>query len=147
MHPVVHVHIMNTRGLLMLQKRSSTKDIQPGKWDTSVGGHISSGEKLEQAVIREVKEEAGIDIDINKAGPIAKYVFESDIEKELVFSFIYITDQEIVFDRKEIDEISFFNFTDINELVEKNLTTGNFKKELLILTEVLKINKNIRNMK
>ena len=53
LHPVVHLHIFNKRGLLYLQKRSVRKDIQPGKWDTSVGGHISFGEDLETALNRE----------------------------------------------------------------------------------------------
>jgi len=40
LHPVVHLHILNNRGELYLQKRVMNKDIQPGKWDTSVGGHV-----------------------------------------------------------------------------------------------------------
>lgn len=41
LHPVVHLHIFNERNELYLQKRSINKDVQPGKWDTSVGGHIN----------------------------------------------------------------------------------------------------------
>ena len=40
LHPVVHLHIFNANGDLYLQKRPEWKDIQPGKWDTAVGGHI-----------------------------------------------------------------------------------------------------------
>ena len=47
LHPVVHLHIFNTRGELYLQKRPEWKDIQPGKWDTAVGGHIDLGESVE----------------------------------------------------------------------------------------------------
>ena len=43
LHPVVHLHILNDRGEIYLQKRSMKKDIQPGKWDTAVGGHIDFG--------------------------------------------------------------------------------------------------------
>ena len=43
LHPVVHLHIFNKAGDLYLQKRSINKDIQPGKWDTAVGGHIAYG--------------------------------------------------------------------------------------------------------
>lgn len=38
LHPVVHLHIFNSQGELYLQKRNMNKDIQPGKWDTAVGG-------------------------------------------------------------------------------------------------------------
>ena len=54
LHPVVHLHVFNSRGEVYLQKRPEWKDIQPGKWDTSVGGHIDYGETPEQALNREV---------------------------------------------------------------------------------------------
>ena len=46
LHPVVHLHVFNSKGELYLQKRPEWKDIQPGKWDTSVGGPISPSEEL-----------------------------------------------------------------------------------------------------
>ena len=46
LHPVVHLHVFNSRGELYLQKRAENKDIQPGKWDTSVGGHVDYGEEI-----------------------------------------------------------------------------------------------------
>ena len=45
LHPVVHLHVFNTRGEVYLQKRPQWKDIQPGKWDTSVGGHMDYGRR------------------------------------------------------------------------------------------------------
>jgi hypothetical protein len=46
LHPVVHLHVMNPHKHLFLQKRPDTKIIQPGKWDTAVGGHIAFGEDI-----------------------------------------------------------------------------------------------------
>ena len=60
LHPVVHLHLFNSQGELYLQKRPDWKDIQPGKWDTAVGGHIGLGESVGQALVRETKEELGI---------------------------------------------------------------------------------------
>ena len=57
LHPVVHLHVFNSQGEVYLQKRPAWKDIQPGKWDTSVGGHLDYGETPEQALVREVREE------------------------------------------------------------------------------------------
>jgi hypothetical protein len=59
LHPVVHLHIFNSRGELYLQRRSMKKDIQPGKWDTAVGGHVDYGEQIETALRREAREELG----------------------------------------------------------------------------------------
>ena len=53
LHPVVHLHVFNSKGELYLQKRPEWKDIQPGKWDTSVGGHVDLGESVEMALKRE----------------------------------------------------------------------------------------------
>ena len=60
LHPVVHLHVFNSQGEVYLQKRPEWKDIQPGKWDTSVGGHMDYGETPEEALVREVGEELGI---------------------------------------------------------------------------------------
>ena len=56
LHPVVHLHVVNSQGELFLQKRPLWKDIQPGKWDTACGGHVSLGENVEMAIRREVEE-------------------------------------------------------------------------------------------
>ena len=83
LHPVVHLHVFNSKGEVYLQKRPEWKDIQPGKWDTSVGGHLDYGETPEQALVREVREELGItDFQSERKG---MYVFESHRERELVY--------------------------------------------------------------
>ena len=77
--PVVHLHVFNSRGEVYLQRRPDWKDIQPGKWDTSVGGHIDYGETPDQALVREVREELGItDFQPERVG---MYEFESSRER------------------------------------------------------------------
>ncbi|MBI4689476.1 MAG: NUDIX domain-containing protein [Nitrospirae bacterium] len=59
-HRVVHVLVFNKERELFLQKRSNNKDVAPGKWDTSVGGHVGPGEEPFDAAKREMEEELGI---------------------------------------------------------------------------------------
>lgn len=74
LHPVVHLHVFSSKGDLYLQKRPEWKDIQPGKWDTAVGGHVDLGESVDMALKREVREELGITDFIPEH--LTSYVFE-----------------------------------------------------------------------
>lgn len=61
MHRAVHVFLRNKRGDVLLQQRSMLKDVHPGDWDSSVSGHLDSGESYEQAAHREIREEMGVE--------------------------------------------------------------------------------------
>ncbi|MBQ7941168.1 MAG: NUDIX domain-containing protein [Muribaculaceae bacterium] len=134
LHPVIHLHIINnTIDALYLQKRSTKKDIQPGKWDTAVGGHIDYGEDTITALRREIKEELGLteedlpDLIYNKS-----YIFESSIERELVHRYYTYVNPDIikfVIDKNEIDEGRFWQFDEIRKNLGKGVFTPNFESE------------------
>ena len=127
LHPVVHLHVFNSRGDVYLQKRPEWKDIQPGKWDTSVGGHIDYGETPEQALIRDVREELGItDFTPERVG---KYVFESRRERELVYVHRTIYDGPIKPSTEELDGGRFWTLDEIRQSLGQNLLTPNFESE------------------
>lgn len=127
LHPVIHLHIFNDAGELYLQKRSMNKDIQPGKWDTAVGGHIDYGETVEEALRREVREELGI----TEFTPqfMTRYIFESAIEKELVNTFRTVYNGEIQPDTEELDGGRFWLMEEIKTNLGKNVFTPNFEQE------------------
>lgn len=129
LHPVVHLHVFNSKGDLYLQKRPDWKDIQPGKWDTAVGGHIDLGESVEQALHREVKEEIGI-TDYTPER-LKHYVFESDKEKELVFVFRTVYDKPINPDKEELADGRFWSQQKIRDNIGKGIFTPNFENEYL----------------
>jgi isopentenyldiphosphate isomerase len=131
LHPVVHLHLFNSKGELFLQKRVMTKDIQPGKWDTSVGGHVGVGESVEEALARESLEELGLK-NFN-AKFIEKYTWESEVERELVNSFYTISDDVPVTDPGEIEEGKFWTMNEIKENLDKDVFTPNFENEFRML--------------
>ena len=137
LHPVVHLHVFrsaegrlqgkNAQGDVYLQKRPEWKDIQPGKWDTAVGGHIDYGETPEQALQREVREE----LDITEFTPefIGKYVFESQRERELVYVHRTTYDGEIRPSTDELDGGRFWTMQEIREAIGQGVLTPNFESE------------------
>mgnify|MGYP000214716600 CR=1 FL=1 len=127
LHPVIHLHVFNSKGELYLQKRPEWKDIQPGKWDTSVGGHVDLGESVEMALHREVREELGITDFIPQF--ITRYVFESAIEKELVNTYRTIYDGPVIPDPSELDGGRFWSPSEILENMGKGIFTPNFEGE------------------
>lgn len=60
LHRAIHVMVFNSRGEIFLQKRSLTKDRQPGVWDSSCSGHVDAGEDYDQTAVRELREEIGL---------------------------------------------------------------------------------------
>ncbi len=127
LHPVVHLHVFNTAGELYLQLRALTKDIQPGKWDTAVGGHIDYGEPVEEALRREAREELGITAFTPRL--LARYVFESSVEKELVHSYSTVYEGLITPDEEELDGGRFWPVDEICANLGKGIFTPNFEGE------------------
>ena len=56
----IYVLVKNSHGRILLQQRSSTKDLYPSCWDLSVGGHVSYGDSYLNTAIRELREELGL---------------------------------------------------------------------------------------
>ena len=128
LHPVVHLHLFDSAGRIYLQQRPLWKDIQPGKWDTAVGGHVDFGETIEEALFREVREEVGL-TDFNPQF-LQRYVFESEREKELVHVFRTTYDGEIG-PSDELDGGRFWSMEEIRAAIGGGVLTPNFEQEFM----------------
>ena len=130
LHPVVHLHLFDARGALYLQKRPAWKDIQPGRWDTAVGGHVDWGETVEEALRREAREELGIEG--FRPERIAVYEFRSERERELVYVHRTVWEGPVV-PSAELDGGRFWTRGEIAEHVGRGVFTPNFESEIGLL--------------
>ncbi len=128
-HRTVHVVVFHSDGRILLQKRSPKKDIQPGKWDTAVGGHLEPGEDYESAARREMKEELGVSF----AFPLS-YLFDSqirnNIESENTKVYAVTYDGPFNFNSEEIEEIRFWSRDEMISAFGKAIFTPNLEEEL-----------------
>ena len=102
MHRAVHILVFNSKGDLFLQKRSMSKDENPGLWDSSAAGHVDSGEAYLECARREITEELGIPGDVSlvelfKLSPTAT----TGYEHSLIYRTVY--DGDLILQTEEID--------------------------------------------
>lgn len=62
-HRVVHIWILNSRGEVLIQKRSARKLTSPNLWVMSCEGHLAAGDSSEETVLKELHEELGLSIE------------------------------------------------------------------------------------
>lgn len=133
LHPVVHMHVINNNKAILLQKRPESKLIQPNKWDTAVGGHISAGETLEDALKKEAFEEIGLKDFSAKLHKV--YRWESDVEVELVYLFITHDFKNYHVHSDEVVEARFWTKNQIEKQIGQEVFTPNFEYEFFLLKE------------
>jgi len=126
-HPAVHVFVFGADGRLFLQRRAFSKDIQPGRWDTSVGGHLRPGETPEDGAQRELREELGVEAALRFSH---WYLWRSDVETEYVWAYIAQHDGPFQMDPAEIAEGRFWSITEIAQALGQGVFTTNFEHEL-----------------
>ena len=114
---VVHLHLFDKAGRMYLQKRAASKDLFPGRWDTSVGGHVASGETPDQAIRREAREELGIDLDasggIGRLERLVPYIYSDETETEYVVPFRCVFAGVPRPNPEEVEDGAFFELEEV----------------------------------
>ncbi|MGD0283491.1 MAG: NUDIX domain-containing protein [Dissulfurispiraceae bacterium] len=128
LHKVVHVLVFNSAGELLLQKRSMNKDVAPGKWDTSVGGHVSPAEDTYSAARREMTEELGVDT--GEITFLYSYIYSNACESELVFTHSCIHNGPFSFNTEEIDSVKFWELEEIKKAFGSGVLSDHFEAEI-----------------
>ena len=122
-HKAVVVFIINSKGQVLLQRRSPNKRMWPNLWDVTAGGHVSSGEFGFQAIIRECKEELGIELnkdDITFIGSTKSTNIQGDIINNH-FNEIYIANKEIDETKLKLqeEEVAEVRWVDKDEIIKR----------------------------
>ncbi len=85
---------MSENGLrVYLQRRSFEKKSHPGRYDITAGGHVSAGETPHCAMIREIWEETGLQLDEDDLTEIAEFREVSGHDREVATIFIHREDE------------------------------------------------------
>jgi isopentenyldiphosphate isomerase len=126
-HPSVHVHVFDRQGRLFLQKRSRHKETQPGRWDTSVGGHLRPGEDPAAGARREAREELGWRGRTLRF--LYAYLWRCPRESEWVRTYAARADGPFTLDPVEIDDGRFWTPEEIDAALGTGVFTPNFEEE------------------
>lgn len=117
-HRAVHLWVFNNHGDVFLQKRSMNKDNNPGLWDSSVSGHVDSGESYDHSVVREAQEEIGIVLT-----EVPQWIFTLPASKHTGWEFtaVYRCTHEGPFqlNADEIDDGDWYSMSKLSRLIEE----------------------------
>ncbi|MCT4612520.1 MAG: NUDIX domain-containing protein [Clostridia bacterium] len=124
-HRSVWIYILNSNNEILLQKRADSKDAFPGVWDLSVAGHVSAGETYEEAAVREISEEIGIEVNPSKLKLIdtIKDVWQMDGIDNKEYTNIYFVELDIrvgdlILQVEEVSEAKFISIDEFDKLVK-----------------------------
>lgn len=129
-HSVVHILIVNSKGEVLIQKRSAFKKVGAGLWDISAGGHIKSGERASDTAKQELKEELGITIPLRF---IAKRLFAYKNEKELSYLYFGKSNGPFTLDYQEVEEVKFVMLEEAKRILKTNYEPSVFELWLPVI--------------
>ena len=121
-HLVIHVCIFNSKNELLIQRRHPDKISWPGIWDISAAGSVLQGEDSRMAAIREVKEELGIEINLDGLRPHFTINFDQGfddywfIEQEIDLKDITLQPEEVV-DAKWVQEDELIKLLEAGQFI------------------------------
>lgn len=125
-----HIWIMNSKNEILIQKRSLTKDKFPGMW-AQTGGGVIAGESSKDTVVRECKEELGLDINDEKIVYVASYVRIRDI----VDVWLVLKDfdvKNLVLQKEELEEVKMVSLNDFDKMIKNNLVVPSINPSYLL---------------
>lgn len=132
-HRAIVVAIVNEKNEILVQQRSEKKEKNPGMWDISVAGHISSGQDVLSAAAREINEEVSVLLGYRTEIKDFRYMYcfrkeqifkEDFIERQFYDFFILRTsgvdDQTLDFQTEEVQAVKFVNLNELQKMIDEH---------------------------
>lgn len=123
LHRSVHLFIEGFGGTFVMQKKAAGTE-NADKWSSAVSGHVRHLESYERAIVREAKEELGLDIIENELLYILKAFPCKETSNEFVVLYTYLIDKEkeqIEINNEEVDEVMILPLKDLIIDIDKNI--------------------------
>jgi len=112
-HRCTYVLVFNSRGELFVHQRTPLKDVYPLYWDVCVGGVVTAGESFDESVVREVREEIGVDAPVEKLFP-----FHYQDERTFAHGMVYRAVHDGPF-RLQPEEVLHGEFASLAEVLRR----------------------------
>jgi len=128
------VIVIDPRLRIFVKRRSWSKDMFPGQWETSVGGHIRYGDNTRETAARELEEELGI-----KATPIrlGRFRYRGTEEKENITIFYIVTKKRPKLNRSEATRGEYLTIQELDKALSKRKFVDGTVEELRVIRRLL----------
>ncbi|HEV2394820.1 MAG TPA: NUDIX domain-containing protein [Verrucomicrobiae bacterium] len=130
MHRAIHVLVFNSKGQVFLQKRSLTKDRQPGLWDSSASGHVDTGETYDACAVRELREELGLSLSAPPL-PLFKMAASPQTDQEHVWVYRCEAEGPFTLHPEEIERGDWFSPREVTTWMARS--PADFASALLVI--------------
>jgi len=146
-HRSVHCWLLNSKHELLLQKRASIRETNPGKWDISVAGHVPAGFTSIETVIKEAEEELGLRLvtaDIEHLFTIRQQSVHHDgLYLNNEFNDIYLVRcdlpaNQFVLQEDEVEQVAWVPITELKSRIETKDPTLVLHEEYEPLLDILR---------
>ncbi len=119
-HRSIFILLFNDHDELLLQKRSQSKDTFPGFWTVSTSGHVAYGQSYDEASVREIQEELGLELPLER---LQKIYLKEEREFAFIYRGLFIDEMRINFDQDEVSEVKWVALDKLPNFIKENSLT------------------------
>ena len=116
-HRGAFILVFNSKGEVMVNQRSHSKDVYAGLWEIGPAGTVSAGESVRRTAVRELAEEIGVNVRLK---PLFVFRFEDNHTREVGTVYIAISDGPFKFKDGEVIASKFYAPEELNSEIANN---------------------------